>query len=124
MPVTQYYEETIATNFSGPVDPIDCSVVIRKIGKMVTITFGDCYANGNNVSAYMTPAMTLPAIVFPEFTINEPVIIVNNGVTVTGNIQISPSGAIMVSNFFNQHYTASTIATGFYSFSISYATST
>jgi hypothetical protein len=107
-------------NWTGPVTVSTSAKGVLSNG-VVTITFPQSIALGNNVSANMlSQAGAIPSIFRNSAEIDIPLQIINNAISAIGNIKITSSGVIGISNIDGSAFSASIANTGFSGIGFSY----
>lgn len=118
-------ETTHVTNFSGPFAATSRTIQVRRQGKDVTLTFPETRLTGNSTSVAITMVTALPVAYRPAVELFIPIIVTDNGTdqNQTGFARFNANGTVTINKQLSlAAFTASTGATGFYGFSVRFAT--
>jgi hypothetical protein len=103
-----YYEEATQSNtFSGIwASAQSFTIYFTRIGKMVNCTIGTVEATANTAS-FITLDTVLPTRFRPRTLLYQPVIVTDNGVAITGMMQIGTGGTVYIVTIPGANFTGS-----------------
>jgi hypothetical protein len=111
-------------NATGPVPATAYTINASRVDNIITLNFPTFTPNGNSASATLTFTVNLPANLWPApvGSYNTFIVAVNNAVLTQGLCTINSAGVVVMSiALIGTAYTASSVATGFEGFSVSYS---
>jgi hypothetical protein len=120
-----YYDVNNSIDMGAPTGAVtsgDYVITGRRIGNLVTLTFPTFTPNGANSNSTLGFTNLLPTAYRPNTDLTQPIAAIDNGSPTFGVGNIGSSGALVFGlTAATGKYTASTTATGFLGFSVSYS---